>query len=388
MLIPIKPPASHVVALAFEGDITMEDVTAVVEMLEEAMESNERVNILLDLTRLTGIKPSAVLKDLAFGLRNLGRLYRFQQMAVITDNDSVGKVVEWEDWLFRSIDIKRFSSVDRESALHWVEQRLELPAPGFAYTNQGALLLLEIKERMTGYDVTRLGDILRQHYEEFGPVRLMVKADGVPKLGEGVLYEKMRQFKLLSLMARCAIVGPNNLAGQVKAFNTVLNTRLKHFSVDSEAEAQAWVLDETPSVEVLPTDSDYQFALRISGKITSVEIESSYAALLPHLRGDNSMDLLLEVPYQDGITFQAMVKAVGLGIKHFSKLTQGIRRLALITDSRLLSKATEVENLLIPSIEERPFTFAQRDIALAWLAEGRPLLSPPITQLLPPGVAD
>ena len=49
--------------------------------------------------------------------------------------------------------------------------------------------------------------------------------------------------------------------------------------------------------------------------------------------------------------------------------------MAVVTDSRFLSKASEVENILIPSVEERPFTFNQRDIAVAWLDEGRPALT-------------
>jgi len=383
MLTPLKSPASHVVAVRLEGKVTKEDVAAVVAMVEEALEKSERLNLLFDLTQTEGIEPTALLKDLAFGMKNLGRIYRFQQMAVISDNESVGKIVAWEDWLFKSVEIKRFPSQDKNQALNWIESRLDLPAPGFDHQERDGYLELHYGDQVTGYDVTRIADLIHQQYEKTGPVHILAFAKGTPKFGPGVLYEKLRQFKLISLLARCAIVGPDSLSGRVKAFNTVIHPHIKHFPEDKADEALNWLTDDSPTVEVLPTDSENIFALRISGKITSVEVESSYAVLLPHMKGDNSTDVMLEIPYQDGITVTALYQAIKLGIKHYSKVTKGIRRLAIITDSRLITKATEVENLLISSIEERPFTFGQREIAMAWLSEGRPLTAAPETAHLP-----
>ena len=383
MLTPLKSPASHVVAVRLEGKVTKEDVAAVVAMVEEALERSERLNLLFDFTQTEGIEPTALLKDLAFGMKNLGRIYRFQQMAVITDNESMGKLVSLEDWLLKSVEVKRFPSQDTDKAFNWIESRLDLPAPGFEHKEQDGYLELHYGDQVTGYDVTRIADLIHQQYEKTGPVRILAFAKGTPKFGPGVLYEKLRQFKLISLLARCAIVGPDSLSGRIKAFNTVIHTQLKHFPEDKAADALDWLTDDSPTVEVLPTDSDHIFALRISGKITSVEVESSYAVLLPHMKGDNSTDVMLEIPYQDGITVTALYHAVKLGIKHYSKVTKGIRRLAIITDSRLITKATEVENLLISSIEERPFTFGQRDIAMAWLSEGRPLPAASETAHLP-----
>src|SRR5690606_37296305 len=125
---------------AFEGDVTKEDVGLIIAMIEEVLERSERVNLYFDLTRLEGVKPTAFLKDLTFGIRNLGRLYRFQQMAVITDNESLGKVVEWEDWLFKSIEIRRFPSQDADIALSWIEKKLDLPSPGFSAESKDGFL--------------------------------------------------------------------------------------------------------------------------------------------------------------------------------------------------------------------------------------------------------
>jgi hypothetical protein len=383
MLTQLKSPASHVVAVRLEQKVTKDDVAQAVKLVESALEDSDRLNLLFDLTQVEGVEPAALLKDLVFGLRNLGRLYRFQQMAVITDNESLGKVVKFEDWLFKSIEIKRFASQDAEAAFNWSETKLDLPPPGFEQKPNDKYLELHYGERVTGYDITRIRDLIKERYDASGPVRVLSCFKSTPKIGQGVLYEKLRQFKLMGLLCRVAVVGPESLATRIKAFNTVIHTQLKHFTEDKMEEARTWLSDDSPEVEVLPIDADHIFALRISGKITSVEVESSYAALLPHMKKDNSTDVMLEIPYQDGITVTAFYHAIKLGIKHYSKVTKGIRRLAIITDSRLVTKATEVENILIQSIEERPFTFNQRDIALAWLSEGRAELTTTETTQLP-----
>jgi hypothetical protein len=212
---------------------------------------------------------------------------------------------------------------------------------------------------------------------------MLCYCDTLPKFGPGVIYEKLRQLKLLKLVARAAVIGPESLAGKVKAVRAFVPGQVRYFNQNERDAALQWVTDTSPTVEVLPTDRSDRFCLRISGRITSVEVKSFYQALVPHLGGSNSLDVLLEIPYEDGMTVSAAFQAVKLGIKHYSQVTKGIRRLAIITDSRFLSKATEVENLLIPSVEERPFTFAQREIALAWLSEGREALPPVPTQPLP-----
>ena len=383
MVEALKSPAPHVVAVQFKGAITSEDVAQAIGLVEAGLEKNDRVSLFYDLTQLEKMTATAFLHDLAYGLKSLGRLYRFQQVAVITDSDKIKKVVEWEDWLFKSLEMKSFPSSEINEALSWVERRPELPEPGFTYENLDTHLSLDFGPQITGYDITRVAELIHDRYEEHGPVRMLVNVEKVPKLGPGFLYEKLRQFKLAGLLDRYAVMGPSSLKMQIKAFNPLFQAQLRYFEPGKKDEAIAWLSDHTPSVVVIPTDREDRFALRLSGKITSKEIEALYSQLLPHLKGDNALDVLLEIPYEDGITLTAIWKSIALGVKNYSKLTQSIRRMALITDSRFLSKATELENLIIPSVEERPFTFNQRHIATAWLDEGRAVAA--LTTQLPEG---
>jgi SpoIIAA-like len=370
MINPVTPPAPHVVAAAFEGEITKEDIQEVIGLIESGLETSPRISLFFDLSALQGMTATAFLNDLAYALKSLGRLYRFQQVAVVTDSSKLEKLIAWEDWLFKNVELRSFTSADRDTALAWIERKLEIPEPGFSVQKKETHLAFLFGPEISGYDITRVAELIKERYEESGPVRMLAVVDQTPKFGPGFIYEKLRRFNLISLIARYAVVGPESLKSKISAVRPLFNTQMKYFAPGQMEAAEAWLNDNSPTVEVIPTGREDRFALRLSGRITSAEVEAFYAELLPLLKEDNGLDVVLEMPYEEGITLKALFKAMKLGIQHYGKVSQGVRRMALITDSRFLSKATEVENLLT-AVEERPFTFAQREIALAWLDEGR-----------------
>lgn len=379
MLSPLKAPAPHVVAARIEGEIGTDDINQALSLLESGLEKNRRINLFFDVREMKGITPVAFFMDLAYSLKNLGRLYRFQQLALVTDNPNFEKVVAWEDKLFKNLEIKTFPSSGYDEAVAWVERRPELPPPGFQVEQHETHLVVRLGDELSGHDVTQVADLIHDHYEKHGPVRMLITLDKVPKLGPGYLYEKLRQFNLVGLLDRYAVSGPAALKAAVGAANPVMRAHLKYFEPGQEENAIIWLLDETPTAELLPEYRPDRFSFRLSGKITKREVEALYQALLPRLQEENGLDVLLEIPYEDGITLGAVFKALKLGVQNFSKLTHGVRRMAVVTDSRFLSKASELENYLTSSIEERPFTFAERDRAVAWLSEGRPALTAPLS---------
>lgn len=334
------------------------------------------------MTGVKGMSPTAFLNDLGYGIRNMGRLYRFQQIAVVTDSPTLEKIVGWEDKLVKAVDIQAFTHDNITSALAWVEKPIEVPDPGYSAERYGDYLEIKFREKISGFDVVRLCDLIRDTYEELGPVRLYVETETMPELGPGVIYEKLKQLRLIELVSRYAVVGPKALGTRIRIANPLVKAQLKYFPVEEKEAAITWLKLAHTGVVVLPSNREDRFLLRISGKITDKEVDDFYQAILSELKGENALDVVLEIPYEDGMTFKAVFQAIKLGIKHYSKVTQGIRRLAIITDSRLLSKATELENLLTPKVEEKPFSFSQRNVAEAWLNEGRPALAA-VTTLLP-----
>ena len=382
MINSIQAPASHVVAIQLEGSITKDDVHNVIAKVENTLEHQSRINLFLEMTGVSGMSPVAFLNDLGYGIKNMGRLYRFQQIAVVTDNPTLERIVGWEDKLLKAVEIQAFSNDNMTSALAWVEKPIEMPEPGYSAERYADYLHLSFGSRLSGFDVVRLCELIRDTYEEQGPVKLLAETASMPEFGPGVIYEKLRQLRLVELVSRYAVVGPKGLRTRIKIANPLIKAQLKYFPEDEKEAALAWLREAKTGLEILPSARDDRFLTRISGKITDKEVEQFYQALLGQLRGENALDVLLELPYEDGITLKAVFQAIKLGMQHYGKVTKGIRRLAIITDSRFLSKATEFENLLTPSVDEKPFSFSQRDAAEEWLDEGRPALAS-VTKLLP-----
>lgn len=382
MLNPIKSPAPHVVAFQLTGSVTREDVRDLIIKVENSLENQARVNLFLDMTAVKGMTPTAFLNDVGYGIKNMGRLYRFQQVAIVTDSPTLEKIVGWEDKLIKAVDIQAFTHDNITSALAWVENPIEVPDPGYKAEYYGDYLEIIFGERMTGFDIVRICDLVRDTYEENGPVKLYVETESLPELGPGVIYEKLKQLRLVELISRYAVVGPKALATRIKIANPLIKAQLKYFPKEEKEAALTWLKEGKAGMEILPSNRDDRFLVRISGKITDQEVKDFYEAILAQLKGENELDVLLEIPYEDGMTLKAVFQVIRLGIKHYTKVTQGIRRLALVTDSRLLSKAAELENLLTPRVEEKPFSFSERKAAEDWLGQDRPALAA-MTTLLP-----
>jgi hypothetical protein len=369
----LQSPAAHVVALSFSGTLTEDEFEQVVERMDAALETQERINIFCDLTQLTGITPKALLKDILYGLSTFGRMYRFQRMAVVTDSSAIESVVKFEDRIFSDIELRCFPSDQRDQALSWTEARVEIPPPGLSteIDEESNLVKVEVGIEITGYDVRRVAQILRQRYASHGPVNLMLNLQQTPRFGPGLYYEKLKAISLLPMINKYAVVGPPWVKNWIHTVGAAVATRIRHFLPSNQEAAMAWILDRSPSLEHLPSEHPHVLALRLSGKLGEREMQGMYNLILPFLKGDDEIDLLIEAPYQEGMSLRGLLEGLKLGIKHFGQVTRGVRRMAVITDSRWMSRAVDLENLLIPSVEERPFTFAQKELALSWLHEGR-----------------
>lgn len=367
----LKPPAAHVVALSFDGKLTESEFDQVVEQIDGALETQERINVMCDLTGLTGITPKALLKDILYGLSTFGRMYRFQRMAVVTDSPALESIVKFEDRIFSDIELRSFPSEQRDQAIAWSEARIEVPPPGLTMqeVESDNLLRIEAGVEITGYDVRHAVDLIKARYQSHGPVNLLVTLSQTPRFGPGLYYEKLKAFSVLPMLNKYALVGPPWVKNWTNTVGSAVATRIRYFA--DEQSGLAWISDSSPTIEHLPSESPHMLALRLSGKVGDKEVQGLYHLVLPFLKGDKEIDILLELSYQEGMSLRGLFEALKLGIKHFGELAKGVRRLAVITDSGWIAKLVDLENLLVPGVEERPFSFAQKDLAMAWLHEGR-----------------
>ncbi|MEM9758281.1 MAG: STAS/SEC14 domain-containing protein [Pseudomonadota bacterium] len=116
--------ARDTVGWRIESKVTEDDMEAVLAALRDAIEASDQVSVYQEITDFSGIEWEAIEEKMEF-LREFG-LRHFRKIAVVTDKRWMQTVIGWEDRLFRSIDMRAFSTDDRSRALSFL-----------AYTGEG-----------------------------------------------------------------------------------------------------------------------------------------------------------------------------------------------------------------------------------------------------------
>ncbi|MEO1078984.1 MAG: STAS/SEC14 domain-containing protein [Pseudomonadota bacterium] len=101
-----------------DGKVTEDDMETVLAALRGAIETSDHVSVYQEITDFSGIEWDAIEEKMEF-LREFG-LRHFRKIAVVTDKRWMQKVIGWEDRLFRSIDMRAFSTDDRSRAMSFL----------------------------------------------------------------------------------------------------------------------------------------------------------------------------------------------------------------------------------------------------------------------------
>ncbi|WP_148254338.1 SpoIIAA family protein [Aidingimonas lacisalsi] len=127
-MIELLPPgAAHVVALRASGRVTAGDLQHVIDAIEGLKESQARISLYAEIDAMRWMTLTAVLRDLGYGLTQLGDLRRFYRAAVVTDRHWVRPLARLENRLFKPLEVRTFSNAEREPALEWVRHLPEAP---------------------------------------------------------------------------------------------------------------------------------------------------------------------------------------------------------------------------------------------------------------------
>ncbi|MGM0783700.1 MAG: STAS/SEC14 domain-containing protein [Pseudomonadota bacterium] len=120
MLTFITHPAEHVVAIKVGGVVTARELQQAIDAIEAVKRNHSRVSLLAELDDLRWMTPTAVLKDLGYGLTQLGDLAHYHRAAVITDKEWIKPIVHLEDRLFKAMEIRTFPHSEYAAAMEWV----------------------------------------------------------------------------------------------------------------------------------------------------------------------------------------------------------------------------------------------------------------------------
>lgn len=120
MLDLISHPVGHVVAMKAGGVVTAQELQRAIDAIEAAKRAHPRVSLVVEIDALRWLTLTALLKDIGYGLTQLGDLEHYHRAAVVTDQEWVKHLAHLEERLFKAVEIRTFPKRDHAAAMAWV----------------------------------------------------------------------------------------------------------------------------------------------------------------------------------------------------------------------------------------------------------------------------
>ena len=111
---------SDVLALRVANKITSEDLDAVMDRLDAAMDAHERVHIFVETHAIEGIELSGLPSYASRAMPLFGKLRRFGRVAVVADQAWVRVGTRLESAMLPFISYRTYMPDERAEALEWV----------------------------------------------------------------------------------------------------------------------------------------------------------------------------------------------------------------------------------------------------------------------------
>ncbi|UYG07347.1 STAS/SEC14 domain-containing protein [Halomonas sp. M4R1S46] len=119
MLDLISHPAGHVVAMNAGGVVTARELQRAIDAIEAAKRAHPRVSLVVEIDGLRWLTLTALLKDIGYGLTQLGDLEHYHRAAVVTDQEWVKHLTHLEERLFKAVEVRTFPKRDHAAAMAW-----------------------------------------------------------------------------------------------------------------------------------------------------------------------------------------------------------------------------------------------------------------------------
>ena len=109
-----------VVAVKISGKITLDDLKAIMDRLDEAMAGSEKVHVFAETESIEGMELSAMPEHMRRAFPLFGKLNRFGRVAVVADQAWVRAGTRLESAMLPNISYRTYMPDEREEALGWV----------------------------------------------------------------------------------------------------------------------------------------------------------------------------------------------------------------------------------------------------------------------------
>ena len=109
-----------VMALTMSGKITGNDLTAIMDRLDEVMATEGKVHLFVETQSISGIEISSMPEYLSRAMPLFGKLSRFGRIAVVADQSWIRAGTRLESALLPNVSYRVYMPDEREDALAWV----------------------------------------------------------------------------------------------------------------------------------------------------------------------------------------------------------------------------------------------------------------------------
>ena len=122
MLDLISHPVAHVVAMKAGGIVNGSDLQCAIDAIEAAKRDHPVISLMVEIDNLRLMTLTALLKDIGYGLTQLGDLERYHRAAVVTDQAWIEHIAHLEERLFKAVEIRTFPLRDHAAAMAWAAE--------------------------------------------------------------------------------------------------------------------------------------------------------------------------------------------------------------------------------------------------------------------------
>lgn len=121
-------------------------------------------------------------------------------------------------------------------------------------------------------------------------------------------------------------------------------------------------------IDFLEMEAPHVVGVRVSGKVLSSDLDRGIQAIEEKLKLHDRVSFFVEIDDLSGMTPEAILKDLRYGIEQLRNLGR-FHRAAIVTDAKWIRAAAGIEDLIIPKLEVKAFSKADRDVATIWVAK-------------------
>lgn len=118
-------------------------------------------------------------------------------------------------------------------------------------------------------------------------------------------------------------------------------------------------------IEIISSVADNVVSLRLAGNIEASELDQAIAHLEEKLRVASKLRVYVEVDSFTGISPEALFKDIFFTLSHF----WDFEKEAIVSGEEWLRNLADFANFILPHVEVKHFSFADKDEALRWVMQ-------------------